>query len=178
VRLIRNHCEARWLPSRFHFATGRLIAWFLYRRTRKREQPGVILAVDRYQNQFESYIVAVGLLAASTCYAAAALNHVVHPAVAAVLALPTASIALQIAMNLSAAASALLRLKYPLRVNSIILMATVVAASVYFAISHSWARMVGRTFLALVALNALVAVASWPLRGRFAELERHYEAGA
>lgn len=177
MKVVRGRAEARWLPSRFHFAAARLVAWAIFRHARPREQRGLILALDRHQNAVESQVVAFGVMFASTCYAAAALARMVHPAVAAILGVPAAIVAIHALMSLAWLISGLLRLRTPVRVTSLLVMSTLIAASAYFAVSQEWVRIVARGFLVVVAVNALAALVVWTLRHRLVALERQYEAG-
>ena len=171
MRVVRDRAEARWLPSRFHFALGRLTAYLVYRRTAPREQCGLALAIDRNQNSIESYVASIGVLVVTACYTSVVLARFVHPVAAGLLAAPTVLIILQFVIPLLPLAAG----RYAADVNSMFLTIAIVALSLYFGVSGGWVQVVARAFLAVMLLNALAAVAVWPLRRRFLELEARYE---
>lgn len=176
MRVIRDRAEAKWLPSRFHFALARLVAYVVFRRAAPRDQRGLVLAVDRNQNGIESYAASIGVLILATCYTAVLLGRLVHPIAAAVLAVPMALAALQVPIVLLPLTAALPRIqRHAMRVNSLLLTTVLLCLSLYFAVSDGWVRIIARTFFVLVLMNVLAAIVIWPLRQRFAELEGRYE---
>jgi hypothetical protein len=154
VTIIRDREDARWLPSRFRFALFRLFALLRMRFTPPRPRPGLIMAVHRDQSEIEAYAVALWIFATVTCF----LSALMPIAIAAVFA----PLAMQIPLYIVARGT---------RVNSILLMALIAAAAIYFATRPVWIRFAAWQFLALVALNAVAALIMLALRGAVRKME-------
>src|SRR5687768_12212735 len=109
MRTVRDRPDARWLPSRFRYAISRLIAFALIRRSRPREAWGLVLVVDRDQSATEYYVISIWLLLTVSCYVGAVLSPVTNSVVAAIVAIPIASLIIEAPIYLSAAAMPVLR---------------------------------------------------------------------
>lgn len=178
MRMIRERGEARWLPSRYHFALFRLGAYMRLRRAKPEPRPGLALGIDHDQSAFESYSASFWLLATVSCYFFVELaRHLVWP-VALLLSIPMASFAIQIPLYLSG--GLILPFFTPdgftghAKVNSVLTFVVQLGAASYYATSRSWVRFAAWQFLALLALNALAAVILFLLRGDIARLESAY----
>ena len=168
MKIVRDRGDARWLPSRFNLALFRLFAYLRLRSVRPQPRPGLILAVDRGQNAFENYAVCVVILGVVTLDFATLWNPFV--------ALPAAVIALQLAILTS---RPIVRVFLPpdsntIHADSMLIMAGVLSASVYFAMDDSVAGYTSRGFLALGALNAIASAIMFLLRGRVAAAEARF----
>jgi hypothetical protein len=175
--VVRGRAEARWLPSRFNFALFRLYALFRL-RTAKREERPMMFVIDRHQSAAENYLVAIWLLATVSCFFAAPLAGRFSPLVAAAIAVPLGSAALQallcsVGYFVTPAIRRLTRMpeQWTLRVDSAIVMFGIFAAALYFASQPSWVRMAAWQFLVLFALNAIAAVALLPFRSSLRRLD-------
>lgn len=178
MKTVRNRADARWLPSRFRYAIFRLIAFGVIRRSRPREASGLVLVIDRDQSASEYYAISVWLLLTVSCYVGAGLSRVTNGVVAAIAAIPLASLLIEVVYLSGAAMPSLgaagIRHEHSLRLASIMLYALLFVTAVYFTLSQSWVRYVAISFLIIVAVNAIASVVVWSLRRRIAELERTY----
>jgi len=165
VRIVRGRAEARWLPSRHHFALARLFAFLRMRGAKPQPREGLMLVVDRDQTAAEHHCVSLWIVATVACYIAATLLASWPIAAAFPLAFVLAAVAIEVPV-------VSIGLLVPARANGTVLMALLVAAAAYFATQRSWVRFAAWQFLAVVALNALAAVIVFLLRGPIARLER------
>jgi hypothetical protein len=175
--VVRGRAEARWLPSRFNFALFRIYA-LIRLRTAEREARPMMLVIDRHQSAAEAYLVATWLLATVSCFFAAPLAGRLSPLVAAAIAIPLGSAALQallcsVGYFVTPAVRRLTRMpeRWTLRVDSAIVMLGIFASALYFASQPSWVRIAAWQFLALFALNAIAAIALLPFRSFLRRLE-------
>jgi FtsH-binding integral membrane protein len=178
MKTVRDRADARWLPSRFRYALFRLAAFGIIRRSRPREASGLVLVIDRDQSASEYYVISVWLLLTVSCYVGACLSRITNGVVAAIAAIPLASLLIE-AVYLSGAAmpalmAAGIRQERSLRVASMMLYGLLILAAAYFVLAESWVRYVAISFLVIVAVNAIAAVVVWSLRRRIADLERAY----
>lgn len=175
IEAIRNHPEARWLPSRHRFAIVRLYA-LLRLATAKPVETDVefVLPVDRDQSAHEQYAVAVWIYVTAVAYIAAALPLITP--VAVVVAMPIAAVALHVPLLLVGAT--LPKWTPYERVHAKILMLVMAAVSLWFAQHEAWPRYFAWFFLAVLALNGLAALIAFALRGTIARVERPYREGA
>lgn len=173
MRVVRGREEARWLPSRHHFALFRLAAYLRLRTAKPSPvRDDLVLAIDRGQSAFENYGIAIWVVLTITCYFAGDVFErwplAAAIAVSLVLAMITTFIPLCIVGSV--------RRGNNIRLNSVIAMTLLIAAALYYATATSWLRFVAWQFLALVALNALAAVIVLLLRPSIARLEATFEA--
>jgi hypothetical protein len=164
VRLVRDREDARWMPSRFHFALFRLAAFLRLRGIAPRPRQGIILSIDRDQSALENHAVSIWLIATTTCYFAYELPRL---AVLAPLAALVATQAIVIAGGL------LFRNR---RVNAVVFMSLFLGAAIHYARSATWIRFVAWQVLALAALNALSALLVFALRDAIAKREAAFAA--
>jgi hypothetical protein len=167
VNAIRGRTDARWLPSRHHFALFRLYAFIRLLGARPERREGLILIVDRDQTAFEHHGVSLWVFLMSTCYVATTLFRALPLAAAFALALPVAGLLIEVPFLSSG-----LILRQGARVNGIVFMLCLAGASLYVARQPTWARFVAWQFFAMVGLNAIAAVLVFLLRGPIARLER------
>lgn len=168
MKSVRGRADARWLPSRYHFALFRLYAYLRMRAARP-EPRDVALVIDRNQNNVESFAIGTWVLLTLTCYAAGTLFASWPLPLALLAGVPVAITALEIPIVI--VGLLVRRTKDNLALNSAVLMSLLIAAAVVFARAQSWVRFAAWQFLALVALNALAAAVVFPLRGGIAEME-------
>ncbi|MEO8382899.1 MAG: hypothetical protein ABI779_24795 [Acidobacteriota bacterium] len=167
MNIIRGRVDAQWLPLRHNFALFRLYA--LVGMVNSRPVPGdVAVVVDRHQSAGENFLVGAWTTLTLSCYAA----HVLSArswTLAAIAALPLAIVL----MHVPIVTFGVLFMKRGnnLRLNSMILMASLTGAAAYFARDPSWVRFVAWQFLAILALNGVAAVALLPFRGVIARWE-------
>lgn len=168
MKVVRGRGEARWLPSRFHFALFRLFAYLRLRSARP-EVVDAAFAIDRHQSAFENFAVGTWTLLSLAAYVAWMLMPrwplplvlVGAPVIAVMLMQPPIIIV----------GVLLIRRQNNLRLNSVVLMSLLTAAAVYFARIEGWVRYAAWQFLGMLALNAVAAVIVMMLRGSMAELE-------
>jgi len=174
VKAVRDREDARWLPSRHHFALFRLLAFLRLRVAKPRRRPGLVLIVDRDQSALENHSVAswIGLTLAGY------LASSVLASWPLLLAIPAALLFAGAIVQVMVVGGGLLVFLFPnrIRANSILFMTIMLLLAAYFARQDSWARFVAWQFLALVALNAIAAAIVFLLRGPIARLEAAFAA--
>lgn len=182
MRAIRDRAEARWLPSRHHFALFRLGAFLRLRVAQPRVQQGLLLTVDRHQSQFEHYSLSAWVALTVTCFTAGTLFASRHFAFALALAVPVTLVLLQVTVVGSGLLVDLisgvtgLKGDDPASASSFLMMALFLSTAAWLATSRTWVRWVAWQVLALVALNALAAVLVFFLRAPIERLERAHDA--
>ena len=178
MRLIRTRADARWLPARFNLGIFRLVAFVIARRAQRKDQPGLVLGIDRHQSAFENNSLSICLVASFSLYAYGAMRIVGTPAWAAVLvALPAAILALHvIVVGTGLLFVATLSTQNHIRILTALLMAVTILLSAWIATTAHWTRYVGRLAIAGVLLNALAAVVMRLLTPQVEALERAYES--
>jgi hypothetical protein len=178
VKVVRDRPDARWLPSRFHFAIFKLFAFLRMTSGKAEERPGLVMAVDRDQSAMEHYIVATCVVLVATSFLASVLASWLPLAAACILAVPAAAVLLQVPVVMTP-----LLIVAPLRkagmpdryrtaVNSTVLMSLVIAAAVLLALGRSPLRPAGIGFLLLAIANAAASIVVFFLRKPIAEAER------
>lgn len=132
----------------------------------------VNLQADRHQSAFETYAVALWVLATANAYTAVWLFGGRHPAVALAAAFIPSLFIVQVPSYVMGTvvmppirAVTGTRGADNLRVNSTVLMLLMIAASLYFARSEHWVRFVAWQFLGFVALDAVVAAVLFVVKG-------------
>jgi hypothetical protein len=169
VKFVRGRADARWFPSRHHFALFRLAAFVRLKRARP-EHRDVVMVIDQHQSATETWLVMCWLLLTLACYLAATLFTGWYLPIAIGTALPLAFVLLEVPAILSALTVAPFA-QNGIRVNGIVVMLLFTAASAYFATRPTWVRFVGWQFLALLVLNAIAAMIVFALRNTIARLE-------
>ncbi|HWS71271.1 MAG TPA: hypothetical protein VN605_04125, partial [Thermoanaerobaculia bacterium] len=172
---IRNHPEARWLPSRHRLALFRLYA-LLRLMTAKPQQTDVefVLPIDRDQSAHEQYTVALWIYVTAVAYVAALLPLITP--VAIIVAMPIAAVALHVPLLL--AGIALPRWTPYEWLHAKVLMTVLGALSLWFVQHDQWPRFIAWFFLGALALNGFAAVIVFALRGMVRRIERPYREGA
>ena len=168
MKVVRGRADARWLPSRFHFALFRLYA-FVRMKLAKPEPADVALVIDRNQNPLESALLSVWTTATLACYAAETLFASWPLPLALLAGVPVAITCLEIPIVIVGLMLRHRATNIPL--NSFVLMTLLIALALYFARAQSWARFAAWQFLGTVALNAVAAGIVFLLRGSIAEME-------
>lgn len=177
---VRDQPGARWLPSRFHTASFRLIALIASTvRRREPEHRGIVLVIDRHQNAFENHAMALLVVVLSASFAGMHMAQALRPAVAAILALPVAAILLQVIIVGSGLVFAPIARLFGRSIRhggpaAYITFVMLSVYSIYYMRSPLWIRYVARAFIAAVAVNAGAAVIMWLLRRRVIRLEQQY----
>jgi len=159
VKAVRGRADARWLPSRHHFALFRLFAYLRLRIATPILCDDLVLTIDRDQTAFENYTVGVWFVLTMTGFFAT---------LSPLLSLPLALITVQVGIVIVGLA---LPRGINIRAASVIHMSLMTAAALYFATASSWVRFVAWQFLALVALNAIAAIIVFLLRDSIVKLE-------
>ncbi len=157
--------DARWLPSRHHFAVARLIGYIVLGRARHAENPEhLVLSIDRDQTAVEMHLTAFWVFATTTCYIAASLPFALPLSI--VLSIPLAAVATHLPTVLG---GPILRTLTGdgnhIKIVSVITMVLLLIASSYVATTRTWARYVAWLFFAILLLNGVAAVILWMLRG-------------
>jgi ABC-type multidrug transport system fused ATPase/permease subunit len=172
VRVIRDRDEARWLPSRHHFALAKLIAMIVMKPASRAESSiKLIYAIDRDQSMVENYAVAMWLYVTGAAYLMAAT----HPA-AWILMPWLAGFLIHAPCFLIGWIAGLFDAEDNRKLNGVLTMGMMLIASSYFATTTSPVRFIAWFFLSIMALNAIAAVVMWMLRGTAAAMERRCEA--
>ena len=176
--MIRNRADARWLPTRFNFALARLIAFVICKSSKPRPEAGLVISIDRHQSALENYLVALWFYSSTVAYLYVTLQTAVPPWAALPLALFITPMALQLSTHLfsSFGTSAWISVSH-MRLNNVILMSVMSAASLYALTTGHWTRHVGMAALGLLTLNGLSAVIMRLLAPSLAALEASFEAG-
>jgi hypothetical protein len=147
--------------ARHRFALFRLAALL---RSPKPVPPNVMLFMDRDQSAIDHYAASIWIVLTLTCYIAATLFASWPLAAALLVAFPVAIVMVQIAVATLGFLTA--RASHRQRINSVALMALLIALAAYFARTASWVRFAAWFFLGVVALNALAAAIVFLLRNR------------
>lgn len=154
MRIVHDREDARWLPSRFHFALFRLFAFVRMMFTRPQERRGIIIAIDREQSTIEHYTISLWYFASVSCL----LSAIVPLGVAIVLS----TFLVQVPLFLIGLGQ---------RVNSWILMSSATIGAAYLATTHTWIRFAAWQFLAIVVLNTVAELIMLALRDAVKRME-------
>ena len=177
MKFIRNREDARFLPSRYHFAIFRLVAWLKLLATPARPRPGLALVVDRDQSAIEQYFAGWAFVLTTWAYITAALSERWNALVAAILAIAIALVVVEIPMfALGGLLSAIAPGRRWSGVTSIATFAPLLLASLYFAMTSGWPRLLAWSVLAVVGANVFAACVLWLLRERVRNAERRFAA--
>ncbi|HSP14456.1 MAG TPA: hypothetical protein VLV78_06875 [Thermoanaerobaculia bacterium] len=182
MRIVRDRRDARWLPSRFHFALFRLYAYFRLRAAKPEPAPGLILSVDRHQSAAEHFLVAICIVFVATTYFAALFETSMPTPLAYIVAVPASVVAFQGVIVgvgvLLVAAQRIFRISDTAvtRIASAILMGLMIGVGVIVAAGDASGRYIAWGFLILVAMNAAAAAVVFLLRAAIAEAERRFGA--
>ena len=172
MRFVRDCPQARYLPSRYHFALARLLG-FAASRLRSPVAPPVdrvVYAIDRDQSAIENYGVAIWFVATLICYVGFFLPfRAPFDILAAVVIAP---LSVQIANLLAGGAITLMGMKNNITILSAAIMSVMIAVSSYLATATAPVRFVAWFFLFVVALNAMAWLLLLPLRHGIRELEK------
>jgi len=172
VNVVTDKPEARWLPSRHHFALSRLIAYAKLRGARAiaNNAEHLILPIDRDQTAVEMNSVAIWVFFTTVCYIAATLPLILPAAI--VVAIPLAAIVLQFPIvGIGPIVRMMIGDGDHIKIISAITMVLLVIASAYFAVSTSWPRYVAWLFFAVLIVNGTAAILVWLLRDGMREAE-------
>lgn len=173
MNVVADQPEARWLPSRHHFALARLIAYANLRRAREgaNDAEHLILSIDRDQTAAEMNGVAIWVFATTVCYIAAVLP-LIWPA-AIIVAIPIAAIVLQFpTVIIGPIVRMLIGDGNHIKIISVIAMSLLVIASSCVAASSSWARYAAWFFFAVLIMNGAAAAIVWLLGGPIRAAEK------
>ena len=198
MRVVWNRPEARWLPSRFHFAIFRLPAWLFLtlraeeknrrhpRGTMPEDSDRLALAIDRDQTAVEQYGVAVWLLLVLSAYLTAFVTTRwrMGPLAVVLTALfaPLATAAL-IEIEFFAVSFLIPPLRNAITgrkaennigLNSVAQMSVLFLTSISFAGVPGWARPIAWATISLFALNGAAALVLLAMRNRLDALDREY----
>jgi hypothetical protein len=175
IEAIRNHPEARWLPSRHRLAAFRLYALLRLVTTKPRTtETEFVLPIDRDQSAHEQFAVAAWVYLTALAYVVWALP--LWWPLAIVIAIPLAAFLLHVPMLLLGAM--LPRWRWHEPIHAKVLMTLLALLSLWFASGEAWPRAVAWCFLGALALNGLAALIAFALRRVIARAERPYREGA
>ena len=172
MRIVRDCPQARYLPSRYHFALARLLAFAAsrFRSPAAARVDRVVYAIDRDQSAVENYGVAIWFVVTLACYLGFLLPfRAPFDILAAVVIAPLSA---QIAILLVGGAFTLMGMKNNLAILSAATMSVMIAVSSYLATATAPVRFVAWFFLFVVALNAIAWLILLPLRNSIRELEK------
>ena len=181
MKIVRDRRDARWLPSRFHFALFRLYAYIRLRAAKPEPVRGMILSIDRDQSASESFLVTACVVLAASAYFAALFEDSMSAPAAYLVGIVAAIVSIQALIAIAGVV-----ITFVLRravqsagtLISLLIMTLMIAAGIAVALSDSPARYVAVGFLTLVALNALAAIVVFLLRNRIANAEQSVGAGS
>ena len=171
MKAVRDRAEARWLPSRFRHATFKLLAYAILRRSKPRQQRGLVLIIDRDQSALEHYTLAAYGLATASCYVAAVLSIRYHAALVLIASLPLAALAIETPLYLHCLTASH---KRAIALHTLLSWVLLTAAAAYFATWQNWVRIPARLFLVVLGINGASAFVLRLLRGRIAAAEAAY----
>ena len=167
MKVVRGRADARWLPSRHHFALFRLYAFLRLAGAKPQPREGLVLVIDRDQTAFEHHGASIWIMLTLMCYIAAGLSAAWPLPLAIAASIPIAAIVIEIPMYVSG-----LLLRQGAWLNGIATLLFMAGLSAYFARQGSWARFVAYQFFAVLAINAVAAIVVFLLRAPIARLER------
>jgi hypothetical protein len=167
LRVVRDDPAAQWLPSRRHFALTRLMALIRSRfpTPPRADVDRFLFAIDRDQTTAEQYAISIWIFLTASCYVAAFLP----PRWIAVAPL-IAVLGIQVIITLSGIIGPLG--ENHLTRTSVILLAVLIATSLYLALQPTVFRYVAWFFLGVVVLNFVAFLVMLALRSRVREMEQ------
>ena len=154
MRIVRDREDARWLPSRFHFALFRLAAFVRMTFTRPHERRGIIVAIDREQTTIEHYTISIWFTATVACFFASLMP--------VAIALVVAMIAVQFPIFMVGRGKS---------VNTVVLMSPATIAAAVLTTTPTWIRFAAWQFLAVLAMNAIAEIVMLTLRDEVKRME-------
>lgn len=178
MTVVRNRADARWLPSRFHFALFRLFAYFRLRAAKPEPHEGLVLAIERHQTAIENYIVNSGVFIVIAAFVASMIPLPTGAACAVAIPVTAIYINAQIvltAITIAPIARRIASREVGIAVNSTVFAVIVIAMATLLAVTSSPFRYVGMACLGAVAANAIAALVVLLMQRPIAELERRYE---
>jgi hypothetical protein len=182
MKVVRSRAEARWLPSRHHFAIFRLAAFLRLWHARPKSGD-VLLAVEHHQSTAESLITGFWYFATAACYIASWLPD--WPALlAAPLSFAIAVIVFQplfisIGLTISPLWRKLTRSTNDdnADLNAALCMLVLGLVSAAHLNDASWLHFVAWQFFLVLAMNASAAAVMFLLRERVRAIEAAYAGG-
>lgn len=172
MRVVRDCPQARYLPSRYHFALARLLAFAAsrFRSPVAARVDRVVYALDRDQSAVENYGVAIWFVVTLACYLGFLLPfRAPFDILAAVVIAPLSA---QIAILLVGGAFTLMGMKNNIAILSAATMSVMITVSSYLATVAAPVRFIAWFFLFVVVLNAAAWLILLPLRNRIREMEK------
>jgi hypothetical protein len=156
MNVVHDRPQAKWLPSRHHFALARLVAFAMLRQCHPKRSEGspdhVILAIDPDQSALENYAASIWYLGSLTCFIAAFVPLLIaFPIALIVIEIPIYAFGLPFGNR---------------RVTSAGYVLCGAGAASYFALQPTWIRFAAYAFLGVLALNAIAFAIMWLLRHR------------
>ena len=172
MRVVRDCPKAQYLPSRYHFALARLLAFAAsgHRSPAASRADRVVYGFDRDQSGVENYAVSIWFVVTLACYLTFLLP--LRTPFAILAATVIAPLSVQIAIPLLGGAFTMLRMKNNIMLVSTSIMSVMIALSSYLATAPAPVRFVAWFFLSVVAVNAIAWLILLPLRHRIRELEK------
>lgn len=182
MKLVHSRAEARWLPSRHHFAIFRLAAFLRLWHARPRTGR-ILLAVEHHQSTAEVLITGFWYFGTAACFIASWLPKMPAPvaiALSFVIAIVVfqpifISFGLTIAPLLRKLARSHVEDNSDLNGTFCILLLAAIAAT--FLDDRSWLHYVAWQMFIVLAANASAAAVMFLLRDRVRALEADYATG-
>lgn len=172
MRVVRDCPQAQYLPSRYHFALARLLAFAAsrFRSPAVSRVDRVVYSLDGDQSAVENYSVAIWFVVTLVCYLVFLLPfRAPFDILAAIVIAP---LSVQIVIPLVGGAFTLMAMKNNVTIVSVTIMSVMIALSSYLATAAAPVHLVAWFFLFIVALNAIAWLILLPLRDRIRELEK------
>lgn len=162
MRSVRDRADARWMPSRYHFALFRLLAFLRLRGAAPQPRKGMLLIADRDQTAWEHYLVAAWYIVTMAAFLAELFS------ISILFALP---IAMLVPYLLLIIAGLPLIRRDNIDLQSFVFMAAVTGAAAYYSFSQAAVRFVAWQFLGFLVFNTICAAIVFLLRDNIARLE-------
>lgn len=182
MKVVRSRAEARWLPSRHHFAIFRLAAFLRLWHARPRTGD-VLLAVERHQSTAESMITGFWYFGTATCYIASWLPDwpalITIPASFAIAVMVFQPMFISFGLTISPLLRKLTRSTTDdnADLNAVLCMIVLGIISAAYLDDTSWLHFVSWQFFIVLATNACAAVVMFLLRNRVKAIEASYQGG-
>ncbi len=181
MKVVHDRADARWLPSRFHLALFRLLAFFRLKTSRPQPHPGLALAIERHQDAAENYLDGACTFIVIAAYVTSLLISVLPVATASLIAVPATALYFSgqtvfVGFVIAPIVRRFTRTNdgYGIAINSAIFLIVTIACATLLAVSISPLRYVGFAYLVLVAANAVAAVIVFLMQRPIENAERSY----
>lgn len=182
MKVVRSRAEARWLPSRHHFAIFRLAAFLRLWHARPRPSE-LLLAVESHQSTAESMITGFWYFTTSACFIASWLPDwpalITAPLSFGIAVIAFHPIFIGFGLTLSPLWRRLTRSKIDdnADLNGALCMIVLGLVAAAYLDHASWLHFVAWQFFVVLAMNASAAALMFLLRDRVRAVEAAYAGG-